>query len=257
LLVTRQNSIFSFQKPGFLSHLNTCQNIKAACILRLMSQLSLNLIAILVFTMTLSALLGPIIHLSPTVPAVVTFTLLGLATLDAAVWNSRGADVVLDTLAITSKERRSRVVRHEAGHFLIAHHFNIPVTGYALTAWEAWRQGFPGRGGVQFDDEQVATEIATGMLSAQLLNRYCTLWMAGIAAELIEFENAEGGDDDRLRLRTVLSQLRPPITDFDRQERFAILQAKTLLQQQRSRYEKLVAAMEKRTPVAECYQILE
>ncbi|MBD1941800.1 ATP-dependent Zn protease, partial [Coleofasciculus sp. FACHB-712] len=46
-----------------------------------MQQTALNLIAIGVFAMTLSSLLGPMLNISPTIPAIATISILGLATL--------------------------------------------------------------------------------------------------------------------------------------------------------------------------------
>ncbi|MBE9041573.1 ATP-dependent Zn protease, partial [Oscillatoriales cyanobacterium LEGE 11467] len=163
---------------------------------------------------------------------------------------------MLDWLAAFSPEHRQRVTHHEAGHFLVAHILDIPIADYTLTAWEAMRQGQAGRGGVQFDDRVLAAQLERGTMSAQSLDRYCTVWMAGIAAETLVYDNAEGGGDDRQQLRTVLSQLSPPIRDPQQRERWATLQATTLLATHRSAYDALVEAMSQRLPVAECCAIV-
>lgn len=221
-----------------------------------MNPLSLNLVAITVFLFTLSALLGPLIHLSPTVPAIAAAGLLGLVTVDTLGWQGRGLTIALDAIAGTSAERRLRVIRHEAGHFLVAHVLEVPISGYTLTAWEAFKQGQNGRGGVQFDDRQLLEQLQQGTISDRLLNRYATIWMAGIAAETLLYGTAEGGDDDRLQLRSILSQLRPVITDISARERWALLQAKTLLESHQEAYERLIEAMEQRLSVAECTQTI-
>jgi len=102
-----------------------------------MSQTALNLIALSIFVLTFSSLLGPLLHLSPVIPAIATFSLLGLATIDSFGLQGKGGSLLLDLLASISPQHRARVVRHEAGHFLIAHILGIPVTGYAISAWEA------------------------------------------------------------------------------------------------------------------------
>lgn len=51
-----------------------------------MSKTALNLFAILVFVMTLSTLLGLMLTISPYLPAIATFSLLGLATVDTLTW---------------------------------------------------------------------------------------------------------------------------------------------------------------------------
>lgn len=220
-----------------------------------MSQLSLNLVAISVFLMTLSALLGPLIHLSPVVPAIAAAGVLGLAAVDTWNWQGNGAAMFLDWVAGWSGAHRDRVVQHEAGHFLVAAQLQIPVTDYTLNAWEAFRKGLPGQGGVQFDTTELDAELQQKTLSALLLDRYCTIWMAGAAAEHLLYGEVQGGRDDLQKLRLTLSQLRFSGTAIDQKERWAALQAKTILQENWETFEQLVAAMQRRAPVSECWQL--
>jgi len=222
-----------------------------------MSQTALNLIAIAVFALTLSTLLGPLFNLSPTVPALATFGILGLATLDSLSWQGQGGTLLLDWLASFSPQHRARIVRHEAGHFLVASLLGIPVTGYALSAWEAFKQGQSAQGGVSFDDRELASQLEQGTFSSQLLERYCTIWMAGFAAETLVYGSAEGGADDRQKLRTILTPLGFSASMQEQKERWATLQAKTLLQSNWSAYEALVDAMQQRAPVCECCCTIE
>jgi hypothetical protein len=221
-----------------------------------MSQLSLNLVAIAIFLMTMTSLLGPLVHLSPAIPAIATFSLLGIATLDTFSFQGQGSNVLLDWLAGFSDDHRQRVARHEAGHFLVAHLVNIPVTGYTLTAWEAMRQGYAGYGGVQFDTQELDAELAQGTLSGQLLDRYCTIWMAGIAAEAIAYPTVEGGADDRQKLRIVLGQLQLSAQDAQLKERLAIIRAKDLLKTHGEVLESLSVALIQRASVVECQAII-
>ncbi|UBF26590.1 ATP-dependent Zn protease [Kovacikia minuta CCNUW1] len=222
-----------------------------------MSPLSLNLVAIVVALFTFTSLLGPFVHVSPMVPAIAAFGCLGLAALDTWSWQGQGSTLLLDWFAGFSAQHRDRVVRHEAGHFLVAQQLGIPVTGYALNAWEAMRQGHAGNGGVRFDVQEIEAELQQGTLSAQLLDRYCTIWMAGIAAETIVYGNVAGGGDDRQKLRAVLTQLGLPVAAVMQKERLAILQAKTLLQEQESAYEALVEAMTQKASVENCVQAID
>lgn len=221
-----------------------------------MNDTSLNIIAITLFTLVMTSLLGPLLHIPPSVPAIATVTILGVATLDNFNWGGRGSALLLDWAASFSPQHRERVVRHEAGHFLVAHQLGIPITGYTLTAWDAFRQGQPGLGGVSFDTQRIEEELQTGQLSAQWVDRYCTLWMAGIAAETLIYGEAEGGADDRTVLRSLLSQLRQPGSVIEQKERWAILQAKTLLETHRPGYDALVEAMTRRASVEECEHLL-
>lgn len=222
-----------------------------------MSQTNLNLIAIAIFSLTVLSLLGPLFNLSPTVPAIATFSILGLATLDSLSWRGQGGTLLLDWLASFSPQHRARIVRHEAGHFLVAYLLGIPVTGYALSAWEAFRQGQSAQGGVSFDDRELASWLEQGILGSQLLDRYCTIWMAGLAAETLVYGSTEGGADDRQKLRTVLTPLGFSAALQEQKERWAALQAKTLLQTNWSAYEVLVDAMQQRAAIEECYRAID
>jgi hypothetical protein len=222
-----------------------------------MSQLSLNLVAITIFMLTLASLVGPFVELSPVVPAIATAGLLGLAAIDTFNWQGKGSTLMLDWFSRFSADHRARVVRHEAGHFFVAHKLGIPVVGYTLSAWEAFRQGIPGSGGVQFSTQELEQELQTGQISAQLLDRYCTIWMAGGVAEDLVYQTVEGGGDDRQKLLGILSQLGWPPSQIQQKQRWAALQARTLLQEHWPAYEALVAAMEQRASLEECVQQLQ
>ncbi|MCF4966453.1 ATP-dependent Zn protease [Nostoc sp. CMAA1605] len=217
-----------------------------------MSQTALNLVAISVFLMTLSALLGPLINLSPAIPAITTFTILGIATIDSFSLQGKGGALLLDWIAGFSPQHRDRIIHHEAGHFLVAHLLGIPVTGYTLSAWEALKQGQPGQGGVTFDDQEIALQLQQGKITTQMLDRYCTVWMAGIAAESLVYDRAEGGTDDQSKLASVLKVLGFSESNYQQKKRFHALQAKTLLEQNWSSYQALVQVMRQRGTVADC-----
>lgn len=167
-----------------------------------MPQTALNLIAVGIFVMTMSSLLGPILHIPPVVPAALTFGILSLATVDTLSWNNRGISLLLDLLA--SDEQRQRIIRHEAGHFLTAYFLGIPIAGYTLSTWEVWQQGQLGRVGVSVDTESLTIKPFELEQMRLTLDRFCTVWMAGIAAEEFFYDNAQGGAEDRQQLRQAL-----------------------------------------------------
>lgn len=222
-----------------------------------MNQTSLNLIAITIFVLVMMSLLGPLLHLSPFVPAIAAFAILSFATVDTLSWQGQAGTLLVDWFNRFSPEHRVRVVRHEAGHFLVAYLSDIPVTGYTLTAWEAFQQGLPGYGGVQFDSEELNQAVEQGTIAAQLLDRYCLVLMAGIAAETLVYGNAEGGGDDRQTLRALWSQLRRPEAEAEQKQKWAAFQARNLIETHRSAYDALAAAMEQRAAVADCCEAIE
>ncbi|MBF2078718.1 MAG: ATP-dependent Zn protease [Synechococcales cyanobacterium T60_A2020_003] len=217
-----------------------------------MSNTTLNLVAIAIFSLVILSLVGPLVQISPVVPAIAAFGMLSIATVDTLQWQGRGGTLLLDWVANFSPEHRQRVIRHEAGHFLVAYLLEIPVTGYTLTAWDALKQGQPGLGGVSFDSQALEAQLANNELSVQLVDRYCTVWMAGIAAEQSFYGNVEGGADDRQTIQILWSQLRRPSSEAELKQRWATLQATTLLENHQAAYNALVSALERRASVEEC-----
>jgi len=167
-----------------------------------MEQTALNLIAITVFSITLSVFVTPLLSISPFVPALATFSLLGLVTVDTLTFNNRGVTLLLD--ALSPSKHRQRVIHHEAGHFLTAYILGIPIASYSLTAWEAFRQGQEGVGGVQFELADLEQKVKNFTDFPAFLERISTVWMAGIAAETLVYGKAEGGESDRFYLQSAL-----------------------------------------------------
>jgi hypothetical protein len=222
-----------------------------------MGQQTLNLVAIAIFTVTMGMLLGPLLDIPQAVPVIAIAALLSIATLDQASWNGTLGNLLINGLNRLSSEERERILHHEAGHFLVAHLLDIPVTDYTLNAWEAWKKGMPGVGGVQFDTTDLDATIQTGQISAQMLNRYCTVWMAGIAAEQAVYGQAKGGQDDRQKFSILWQQLQRPLQEGQIRQRWAVLQAQTLLEKHQSAFEVLVAAMAEGKPAQDCVALLK
>lgn len=220
-----------------------------------MQQTALNIIAIGVFTITLSCLLGPVLNISPTIPAIATFGIMSLATVDTLSWNNRGVTLLLDIFS--TPQQRQRVIHHEAGHFLTAYFLGIPVTGYSLSAWEALKKGQSGRGGVAFDTEDLTTKPINFEEKRLTIDRFCTVWMAGVAAEKIVYGNCEGGQEDYEQLRLALSLAGLPEIGFAHKQRWAQLQATSIIERHQSAYEALVKAMKQRASVVECCEIIQ
>jgi len=213
-----------------------------------MQQTALNLMAIGIFTMTIFSMLGPILHISPLVPAVTTVGLLGVLGLDTLQWQNRGMSILLEQVA--GKKHRQRIIHHEAGHFLIAYLLGIPILDYSLSALEAWRKGQPGSGGVLLDTENLKnTEELT-------LEKISTVWMAGIAAEQMVYSEAEGGSEDRQQFYVTLQRRGLNKNTYPSKEHFALKDAKNLLLEHQFAYKTLVDLMGKGTAVKECYQAL-
>lgn len=211
-----------------------------------MSEDRLSILAIAIFSLTLGSLLGPMVGVSPAIPAGGTALLLGLVTLDRFTWQGQGLQILLERLqpAILTQRR----IYHEAGHFLIALHYAIPVTGYSLNTWEAIRQGHGSEGGLQVD----LTDYPLGQ--TQQFDRLLILAMAGIAAEILHHGEALGGENDRQQLLQLLAQTNLPPQQYGQRERWALQQAKNLLQEHSEAFTQLSQMLAQRRSVAECQE---
>jgi len=81
--------------------------------------------------------------------------------------------------------------------------------------------------------------------------------MAGIVAEKIVYGSAQGGVEDRTKIRAILTQLRRPNSEIQLKQNLASMRAKSLIENHKSAYEALVEKMEKRAAVAECCEIIQ
>ncbi|WP_338461290.1 ATP-dependent Zn protease [Synechococcus elongatus IITB7] len=217
-----------------------------------MSELGLSLTAIAIFATTLLALVGPMLGSSPLLPAGLGFGLLVMFSLDSVTWQGRGATLLIDGIQQRSPEYRQRILHHEAGHYLVATALGLPVTGYTLSAWQAFQQGQSGRGGVQFQSADLEAEAAKGQLSQRSLEQWCQVLMAGAAAEQLVYGNVEGGADDRAQWQQLWRQLDRNPAEGSLRSRWGLLKAKTLIDQQRPAYEALVAAMATEASIEDC-----
>ncbi|MEN9218835.1 MAG: hypothetical protein Q6J33_07490 [Gloeomargarita sp. DG_2_bins_126] len=206
-----------------------------------MDERQVNLVAITVFILTITALIAPLLHLSVGVIAGTAFLLLSLATADAWVWQSQGLTLLLSLWPGS----QARVIHHEAGHFLVAHLMGIPIEDYTLSAWQSWRRGYPpGEAGVRL-----------GAIAPELLPRCPVLWLAGIAAEEWVYGQAQGGTTDRQQALRLLAAFPPAERAW--RLRAAHREARQLLHQHRPAYQALVAAMTQKKSVTDCVQVLE
>jgi hypothetical protein len=219
-----------------------------------MQSTGLNIIAISIFTITLSVLLGPLLHISPVIPALTTFALMGLVTVDTLAYENKGVNLLLDFFAST--QQRERVIYHEAGHFLVGTLFNIPIVNYSLSAWEFIQQNKTGSGGVVFDYSFLDKKI-TNLTDFNLnIDRFCLVLMSGIAAENIIYGNNQGGNEDYQLLETTLLSLGFSENLCQQKQRWALLQATNLIKQNLPSYQALVEGMKAKKSIEECQKIV-
>ncbi|MGI0480144.1 ATP-dependent Zn protease [Geminocystis sp. CENA526] len=214
----------------------------------------LNILAVSIFTITLSALLSPLLHLSPYIPAGVTFILLGLVTIDTLSWKNQGVNLLLNIFA--SSEQKQRIIYHEAGHFLTAYLYQIPIEGYTLSAWEAIKNNNSGLGGVIFNTSFLEKKSQDMREFNLQIDRFGVVLMAGIAGEKIIYNNSQGGEEDYQKFQEINRNITMTVSNLEMKKRLAILQATTIIEQNKNAYLALVEAMKQRQSVSECQKII-
>ena len=218
-----------------------------------------DLLAIAIFTITMMSLVGTMVGLSPIVPSAIAISLLTSWGVDIGFFQGKFGAYAQEWLRARSPQYRERVSYHEAGHFLAAYVLGFKITNYAIAGIVGRSLGeilsdkaFQGiEGGVEIE---VADASSSSNLNSNLIDRYSTVYMAGIAAEQLMCEGeTEGGLEDRQRLRKVIANLPHPMT----QERWALLNAKSLLSDLRSALVVLASKMLTGATVEDCCQAID
>ena len=129
--------------------------------------------------------------------AIKTFVFLSfLLAYDAVALNAGAQNLVLDFVAnLTSEEYKTRLRRHEAGHFLVAYLTGVLPKGYTLSSLDAFKRF--GRLNVQagtlFCDGQFQNEVKRGKITSTSVGRFACVALAGVCAEYAKYGNSEGG----------------------------------------------------------------
>jgi hypothetical protein len=143
-----------------------------------------------VLVVTLLALVGPVLGLSPWVTtALVAVSLTGL-TVDAARFGGRGGHLLAETLP-GGLLRLRRIALHEAGHALSAKREGIAVAAIHVGSLACLRAGLAAGG------TTVLTPPGSARLPLEDLRRWSRVLLAGMAAETLVYGDSEGGADDR------------------------------------------------------------
>ena len=89
------------------------------------------------------------------------------------------------------------MISHEAGHFLVAYLLGLSLRGCVVNARDALKYPeISGQAGTIFFDQKLNDEMNNSKVTRQTLDRLSVVIMAGIAAEALRYEKAEGGADD-------------------------------------------------------------
>jgi len=142
---------------------------------------------------SLAAILGPSLGLSPWWITLATALGLGSLTVDAARFGGRGGHVLAEALP-GGEGRLRRIAVHEAGHLLVAREEAMPVRQVLVGSLACLRAGLSANGSTELEPP------AHAKLPAEELRRWSRVLQAGMVAEQLIYGQSTGGSDDRALL---------------------------------------------------------
>ncbi|KAF0653705.1 hypothetical protein L107_07183 [Cyanobium sp. Copco_Reservoir_LC18] len=148
---------------------------------------------VVVLLVSLAAVAGPLVGLSPWWISLLVVLGLGSLTVDAARFGGRGGHLLAEALP-GGQGRLRRIAVHEAGHALAADSDGLAVRRVLVGSLACLRAGVDSGG---------CTEFAlpdSVRLSAEDLRRWSRVLQAGMVAETLVYGDSVGGEDDRALL---------------------------------------------------------
>ncbi len=142
---------------------------------------------------SLAAILGPAVGLSPWWITLVVALGLGSLTLDAARFGGRGGHVLAEALP-GGQLRLRRIAIHEAGHVLVARQEAMAVRQVLVGSLACLRAGLNTSGSTELEPP------AHAKLPPEELRRWSRVLQAGMVAEQLIYGQSVGGSDDRALL---------------------------------------------------------
>jgi hypothetical protein len=144
---------------------------------------------------SVAAVAGPLLGVSPWLIAVGAGGALAALTLDAARFGGLGGHLLAEALpAGLGRARLRRIAIHEAGHVLLAAENALPVQQVLVGSLACWRQGLQANGSTQLEPP------ASAKLPLEDLRRWSRVLQAGMVAETLIYGGSRGGADDRALL---------------------------------------------------------
>ena len=142
---------------------------------------------------SLAAILGPALGLSPWIVTLIAGLGLGGLTLDAARFGGRGGHVLAEALP-GGRARLRRIAIHEAGHLRVARQEEMAVRQVLVGSLACLRAGLNTSGSTELEPP------AHAKLPAEELRRWSRVLQAGMVAEQLIYGQSVGGNDDRALL---------------------------------------------------------
>ena len=185
-----------------------------------------------VAAITVLAVVGPPLGLSPWLIAVAAGGGLVALTLDAARFGGLGGHLLAEALpAGLGTARLRRIAIHEAGHVLVAADNDLPVKQVLVGSLACLRAGLSANGTTELEPP------AHAKLPLEDLRRWSRVLQAGMLAEQLVYGGSRGGADDRALLGRLWGLSGYDVTTAQNEQRRARLEVEQWLRQRRSELE--------------------
>ncbi len=176
---------------------------------------------------SLLAVAGPLVGISPAWIALLAALSLGALSLDAASFGGRGGHLLAEALP-GGQARLRRIAIHEAGHVLVASEEAMPVGDVLVGSLACWRAGLDSNGSTQLEPP------AHAKLPEPELRRWSRVLQAGMAAEQLIYGESVGGADDRALLGRLWGLSGFDVAMAQREQRRARREVDQLLRQRQA-----------------------
>lgn len=187
---------------------------------------------------TLIAVVGPMLGLSPWWIAGGTGAALVALSLDAARFGGLGGHLLVEALpAGIGRARLRRIAIHEAGHVLLADHNELPVKQVLVGSLACLRAGLRANGSTAFDPP------AHAKLPLADLRRWSQVLQAGMVAEALVYGGSRGGADDRALLGRLWGLSGYDVPTAQQEQRRARREVEQWLRQRRADLEQRAEAL--------------
>ncbi|MFM7634767.1 MAG: hypothetical protein ACKO7Z_04110 [Cyanobacteriota bacterium] len=190
---------------------------------------------------SLLAVVGPTLGLSPWWISLIAALGLGSLTLDAARFGGRGGHLLAEALP-GGEARLRRIAIHEAGHVLLAGEEGMAVQEVLVGSLACLRAGLNTHGSTRLEPPHHAK------LPAEELRRWSRVLQAGIAAETLIYGESLGGVDDRSLLGRLWGLSGYDVETAQREQRRARREVEQWLRQHRLQLERQADALLAQAP---------
>jgi hypothetical protein len=182
-----------------------------------------------VAAVTVLAVVGPPLGLSPWLIALAAGGGMVALTVDAARFGGLGGHLLAEALpAGIGAARLRRIAIHEAGHVLVAADNTLPVRQVLVGSRACLREGLRANGSTQLEPP------AHAKLALEDLRRWSRVLQAGMIAEQLVYGGSRGGADDRALLGRLWGLSGYDVATAQQEQRRARREVEQWLRQRRS-----------------------